>query len=199
LPFDGTAGTDGAPGSGGKGGDAAPTPGFVVCGVAGPTGTPPANEGNIIYDASGGGGGAGGCPGLAGKPGGAGGASVAALVFASPGLSLTTSELVAGQGGKGGKGAFPSSPTPGGNPGAAPSGTTPAAAGGAGGRAGLSGNGSGGPSAALAYTGGELVVAQDTHLTPGTAGAGVPARTNPTTSVTIPASASGPSMPVLAF
>jgi hypothetical protein len=190
-PLDGTAGADGAPGHGGSGGNAAPTTAGVLCGSA--------NEGKIIYDASGGGGGAGGCPGLAGKPGGGGGASIAALVFASPGLSVTTCELVAGDGGKGGKGAFPSSPTPGGSPGGAPTDTTSAVAGTSGGTAGFSGNGAGGPSVALAYTGGDLVVAQDTHLTPGTAGAGVAARTNATTNVTIPASPAGPSVATLPF
>ena len=191
APRDGTAGVDGAPGLGGGGGNAAPTNFGAQCGSA--------NVGNIIYDASGAGGGAGGCPGLAGKPGNGGGASIAALVFASPGLSLTGCDLVAGDGGKGGSGAFPSAPTPGGNPGIGPSGTTAALGGGAGGRAGFSGNGAGGPSVALAYTGGNIVAAQDTHLTPGTAGVGVAARTNASTNVTIPASASGPAMATLAF
>ena len=71
--------------------------------------------------------------------------------------------------------------------------------GGAGGRAGFSGNGAGGPSVAIAYTGGAVVVTPDSHTTAGTPGAGVPARTNPTTNVTIPASASGPAMAILAF
>jgi hypothetical protein len=199
-PLDGTAGADGAPGFGGKGGDAAPTNG-AVCGTAGPNGSAPATAGTIRYDASGAGGGAGGCPGLAGKPGSGGGASIAALVFSSPGLSLATCELVAGQGGNGGKGAFPSGPTVGGDPGGAPTGTRLAAAGGAGGRAGFSGNGAGGPSVALAHTGGEITVAPDTHTTAGVEGAAVPARSSVIggVSVTIPASAAGVSMPVLAF
>jgi len=122
-------------------------------------------------------------------------------VFASAGLSLTTTELVAGGGGNGGKGAFPSAPTAGGNPGAPASGTTLAAAGGAGGRAGFSGNGAGGPSIALAHTGGEIVVAADTHLTAGAAGAGVPDRSMDVdgVTVTIPASIAGAAMPILAF
>jgi hypothetical protein len=41
-------------------------------------------------------------------------------------------------------------------------------------------------------------VAQDTHLTPGSAGAGVAARTD-LLNVTIPASATGPALATLAF
>ena len=66
-----------------------------------------ANEGNVIYRRV-------GCrwrrrrmPRPCRQPrAGGGGASIAALVFASPGLSFTTCELVAGNGGNGGKGAF---------------------------------------------------------------------------------------------
>ena len=193
APVDGTAGSDGVPGHGGSGGNGAPTTFGADCTQA--------QEGNIIYDATGPGGGAGGCPGLAGTAGRGGGASIAALVFASPGLSLTTCELVAGGGGNAGKGAFPSAPTFGGNAGVTPIDATAATAGGPGGQAGFSGNGSGGPSIALAYTGGDIVVAQDTHLTPATAGAGVPVRSTVIVgaTVTIPAGASGPSMATLAF
>ena len=196
---DGTDGADGTPGPGGSGGNGAPTTIGTSCGASG-TGSNPA-AGKIIYDATGAGGGAGGCPGLAGKAGTGGGASIAALVFASPGLSLTTCELVAGDAGKGGSGAFPSAPTSGGVPGWAPPGTTFATAGGPGGRAGFSGNGAGGPSIALAHTGGEIVVAPDTHLTAGNAGAGVPDRSTVIngSTVTIPASVAGTAMPILAF
>ncbi len=192
-PLDGIAGADGIPGYGGRGGNGAPTHVGVDCGQA--------NEGSVIDDASGAGGGAGGCPGLAGKAGTGGGASIAALVFNSAGLSLTATELVAAEGGNGGKGAFPSAPSAGGNPGTPEGGTTLATAGGAGGRAGFSGNGAGGPSVALAHTGGEIVVAPDTHLTAGAAGAGVPERSMVVSgvTVTIPASVPGPAMPILAF
>ena len=193
APKSGTAGTDGSPGKAGSGGDGAPDLGACNSGDV-----------NLYFDnGSGPGGGAGGCPGLAGTPGGGGGASVAALVIASPGLSLTTTELVAGAGGAGGKGAFGSTPTAGGAAGNKLNGAaTVATAGGAGGRAGFSGNGAGGPSIALAHTGGEVTVAQDTHLTAGTAGAGVPARMRTDTlgnTVTIPASVGGSAMPTLAF
>jgi hypothetical protein len=193
VPLDGTAGGNGSPGLGGGGGNGAPSTIGQPCGMA--------NEGNVIYDASGAGGGAGGCPGLAGNAGGGGGASVAALVFASPGLSFTTCELSAGAGGNGGKGAFPSAPTIGGDPGLPPTDTTLAKAGGAGGPGGISGNGAGGPSVALAYTGGELVVAQDTHTKASAGGAGVADRSSLVNGVSrmIPASAGGASMPTLAF
>lgn len=193
TPVAGTAGTDGAPGKGGSGGNGGPL--YGASGVA-------ADNNKYHFGAAGAGGGAGGCPGLAGTFGGGGGASIAALVFASPGLAFTTTELVAGAGGAGGKGAFGGQPTAGGAPGAIKAGATAASAGGAGGRAGFSGNGAGGPSVALAHTGGEIVVAQDTHLTAGTAGAGVVERSRTDSvgnKVTIPASASGPATPTLAF
>lgn len=190
APASGTAGTDGSPGHGGHGSNGGGPPG------PGCTGTP---EGEYIFGGAGAGGGAGGCPGLAGTPGGGGGASIAALIFASAGLSFTTSELVAGAGGSGGKGVFGSAITEGGAGGVYGFSGGFSTNGGTGGRAGFSGNGAGGPSGALAYTGGDVVIAQDSHLTPGTAGAGVAARTNAATNVTIPASASGPAMPVLQF
>jgi hypothetical protein len=189
APAGGSAGGDGSPGKGGTGGSAGPlwgTPGDA------------SNVGTYRIGASGPGGGAGGCPGLAGAPGTGGGASVAALVFASPGLAFTTVELVAGDGGRGGKGAFGSLELGGGAPGTFPSGATAGTAGSLGGRAGYSGNGAGGPSIALASTGGAVAVAPDTHTTPGVAGAGVAARTN-AGGVTIPASVAGPAMPVFQF
>lgn len=191
APAGGTAGSDGLPGKAGTGGNGGPE--WSTAGNA------TTDNGRYRVGASGPGGGAGGCPGLAGTPGTGGGASIAALAFASPGLTFTAVDLVAGDGGRGGKGTFGSLPQPGGTPGTAPTGTTPATGGSLGGRAGFGGNGAGGPSAALAFTGGSVVVAPDTHTTAGTAGAGVAARVNATTNVTIPASASGPSMPVLQF
>jgi len=154
--------------------------------------------GRLFLGASGPGGGAGGCPGLAGTPGGGGGASIVALVFASPGLTFTSVEMAAGNGGAGGKGTFGSLQGPGGGAGTAPTEASPATGGSFGGRAGYSGNGAGGPSIALAHTGGEVVVSQDTHMTPGTGGAGVGVRNN-INNVTMPASAAGPAMAILAF
>lgn len=191
APAGGTAGSDGVPGKAGTGGNGGPE--WSTAGNAA------ADNGRYRIGASGPGGGAGGCPGLAGTPGAGGGASIAALAFASPGLTLTAVDLTAGDGGRGGKGTFGSLPQPGATPGTAPTGTTAATGGSSGGRAGFAGNGTGGPSAALAFTGGAVVVAPDTHTTAGTAGAGVPARVNATTNVTIPASASGPAMPLLQF
>jgi hypothetical protein len=189
APAGGTPGADGAPGKGGSGGST----GGVRATIDGPE-----NSNKYFECAAGPGGGAGGCPGLAGAPGGGGGASVAALVLASPGLTFMTSQLVAGTGGAGGKGTFGSMSTAGGAPGVNNQ-ATPGAAGGPGGRAGFSGNGAGGPSVALAYTGGAVVITPDSHTSTGAPGAGVPARTNPTTNVTIPASASGSAMPVVQF
>jgi hypothetical protein len=190
-PAAGTAGSDGSPGKGGTGGNGGPE--WTL------PGTPATDIGRYRLSASGAGGGAGGCPGLAGTAGGGGGASIAALVFTSPGLTLTAVDLVGGDGGRGGKGTFGSLPQPGGQPGTTPTGSTPATSGSFGGRAGFSGNGAGGPSAALAFTGGAVVVSPDTHTTAGAAGAGVAARTEPFTSVTMPASAAGSAAPVLQF
>ena len=191
APANGAAGADGSPGKGGTGGNGGPE-----WSTAGKT----ALEGNLYrVSASGPGGGAGGCPGLAGTSGTGGGASLAALVFGSPGLTLSTVDLVAGDGGRGGKGTFGSLPQPGGQHGTTPTGATPATGGSFGGRAGFSGNGAGGPSAALAFTGGAVIVSPDTHTTAGTAGAGVAARTEPFTSVTMPTSAAGSSKAVLQF
>jgi hypothetical protein len=192
-PSSGTNGTDGAPGKGGGGGNGGPH--AIDTGLH----CSATLNGNYFYGASGAGGGAGGCPGLAGTAGGGGGASIAALVFASPGLTLTTVDLVAGDGGRGGKGTFGSLPQPGGQPGTTPTGASPATAGSFGGRAGFSGNGAGGPSAALAFTAGAVVLSPDTHTTAGAAGAGVAVRSEPFTSVTMPASAAGSSVPVLQF
>jgi hypothetical protein len=192
APAGGAAGTDGAPGKGGSGGNSGPLYG-------GPAGSVATDSNRYRVGASGPGGGAGGCPGLAGTPGSGGGASVAALVFASPGLTFTTVELVGGAGGRGGKGTFGSLPGAGGLPGTTPPGATAATAGSLGGRSGVSGNGAGGPSVALAFTGGAPVVSPDTHTTAGVGGDGVAVRTEPSTSATLPASANGPSKPVLQF
>lgn len=190
APAGGTAGAPGSPGNGGTGGNSGPE-----WGTAGSA----ADSSLYRIGASGAGGGAGGCPGLGGTAGTGGGASIAALVFASAGLTLTAVELKANSGGRGGKGTFGSLATAGGTAGITAPGASPASSGGAGGRAGFSGNGAGGPSVALSFTGGALVVSPDTHTTAGTAGAGVDARTNPATNVTIPASAAGASSAVLQF
>ena len=191
APAGGAAGSDGLPGKGGTGGNSGPD--WSTAGN-------PSTDGNHVrYGASGAGGGAGGCPGLAGTPGTGGGASISALVFASPGLTFTTVELVGGDGGRGGKGTFGSLPGPGGQPGTTPAGASAATSGSFGGRAGYSGNGAGGPSVALAFTGGAVVLSPDTHTTAGVAGAGVASRVEPFTNVTMPASAAGTATPVMQF
>ena len=189
VPAAGIAGADGAPGKGGSGGNG----GATITGNACTAG----ESGYVVYGPSGPGGGAGGCPGLAGTAGGGGGASIAALLFTSPGLTFTTSELVSADGGKGGTGTFGTAPTAGGQPGIAKNGAPSGAAGGTGGRAGYSGNGAGGPSAAIAYTGGDPVVAPDTQATAGAGGKGVIERS--ANGVSIPASSDGPSKALLAF
>ena len=185
---DGTAGGHGGPGKGGSGSGAQSGLYHVNC----------STYLNLIYVAIGGaGGGSGGCPGLAGTPGKGGGASIAALLFASEGLTFDATELVAGQAGNGGKGTFGSQPTPGGPPGTSrlPS---QAAAGGAGGRSGVSGSGAGGPSLGLAQTGGQARFVNGAKATAGQPGQGVPEQTNGQ-GKTIPASAAGPAADVHTF
>lgn len=193
VPANGMAGADGSPGKGGSGGNG----GTSIAGQHCPT-----VPGAGAYCVAGPGGGAGGCPGLAGTPGTGGGASIAALLFASPGLTFTASELVSADGGNGGMGAFGSEPTAGGAPGAAKNGAPAGSPGGAGGRAGFSGNGAGGPSAAIAHTGGAPVIAPDTKTAAGAGGKGVSERSRPDSIgnvVTIPASADGTSKAVFDF
>jgi hypothetical protein len=189
APASGTAGADGAPGKGGSGGNGGPSLAGEWCSSS--------YVGFISYGVAGAGGGAGGCPGLAGTAGTGGGASIAALVLASPGLAFAGSELVAADGGNGGKGAFGTQPTAGGVAGAAKNGGPAGAPGGAGGRAGFSGNGAGGPSAAIAHTGGAPVVEADTKVTAGAGGKGVIERTD--NGVVIPASTDGSAKALLAF
>jgi hypothetical protein len=182
---DGTAGENGQPGNGGRGGAPAPSlmrnGGFIACPV----------EGRIEIKASGNGGGAGGCPGLAGTPGKGGGASIAAMIFESEGLTLDATELRAGRGGHGGKGSLGSDESAGGQPGGPPTGNPPGLRGGRGGRAGVSGSGAGGPSIALAHTGGDAVRINGATLKAGEAGAGVPAQTSANGARTLPASVAG--------
>ncbi len=193
TPGDGAPGASGGVGNGGAGGKGAITM-EAACGAA--------NVNTYAKGTSGAGGGAGGCPGLAGTPGQGGGASVAALVITSPGLTFDASELVASDAGSGGKGTLGSSPTLGGSPGFAMGTSTAAGAGGPGGRAGVSGSGAGGPSIAIAHTGGEPKVENGTTLKPGTAGAGVPEETA-TDALgnvkTLPASAAGVAKDLFAF
>jgi hypothetical protein len=190
LAADGSAGTSGAPGKGGKGGlsrrpnDAAR----------------PAKTSDLWDGDGGSGGGAGGCPGLAGPAGQGGGASVAAYLVASP-VVFDTSELVSGNGGAGGRGSLGSAATAGGLAGSAPFAALRGSNGGRGGRSGVSGHGAGGPSIAIAHTGGEPELVS-TKAVPGEGGAGVAAATNRDAmgdTKSLAASPAGPSLPLHAF
>ena len=190
VPADGAAGTNGGGGKGGSGGNGGPMTSSIC------------TKGHVGESASGPGGGAGGCPGLAGTAGKGGGASIGVLALGSAGLAFDACEIVAGSGGAGGRGTLGSSPTEGGLGGTASGTSTAAGAGGPGGRAGVSGSGAGGPSIAIAHTGGEPKVENGTTLKPGTAGAGVPEETA-TDALgnvkTLPASAAGVAKDLFAF
>ena len=125
-----------------------------------------------------------------------GGASVALLAIASS-LSISSSTFISMNGGDGEVGTFGSVGTAGGNPGFSYTATTEGLAGGMGGNAGISGSGAGGPSIAIAYTKPMPATDATTILTPGTAGAGVPAQSNGVK--TIPLSASGVSATTYPF
>ena len=191
APADGTNGKNGATGSGGAGGD-----GF------GP-GSPQVVD-QLWRGWGGAGGGAGGCPGLAGTAGKGGGASIAALLVESP-ITFEATELLTGQGGAGGQGTFGSAPTAGGLAGANPYASTypmlSAKPGGRGGAAGISGNGSSGPSAGIAHVGAAPKLLGANKITPGTGGAAIAARSRSTLGVTktIPATPAGLSKDILAL
>ena len=165
----GVAGTDGAPGKGGFGGRGS---------------NPITNPGSVRFDAvwrgSGGpGGGAGGCPGLAGTAGAGGGASIAVALVNSP-IVLDGVVLVAGRAGTGGRGSFGSDPTLGGRAGEnlTPDGVNAARPGGVGGVAGISTNGSNGPSVGVLHSGGAPRVGDNGRITPGPTGPAIDARTH---------------------
>jgi hypothetical protein len=182
----GVGGGDGLPGQGGGAG-------------AGHTSLPgsPAHtsQGFYYWGARGGGGGAGGCPGLAGEVGGGGGASVALVAINSP-MRFTSSTVESSTGGVGGKSGKPSTPSSGGTGGLANQGAQAGADGGWGGNAGISGNGAGGPSIAMAYSG-TMPTAIASTLSPGVGGAGVPLRIF--VDYNIPASPSGKSASSFSF
>ncbi len=183
VPADGTAGTSGSVGMGGWGGFSNDLPPRYteVYGYA--------------YGAARAGGGVGGCPGLSGTAGKGGGASIGILSLRSQ-LRLDTVTTVSASGGAGGKGTFgsrESNGTAGASDGAA---QMYSKAGEPGGRAGVSGNGAGGPSIAIAHQGGAPVLTQS-KTEAGAGGAGVEARSSGTR--TLPASAEGESVGVKAL
>lgn len=182
---DGTAGTSGSVGRSGAGGGAMPPPRDSQLAIR-------------SWGYSGAGGGAGGCPGQAGTAGKGGGASVAVLALQSP-LRLESMNLVAGAGGAAGRGTLGSNETdgtPGANDGGFAVTLASSSPGERGGRAGVSGNGAGGPSIAIAHQGGAPVLTQS-KTEPGAGGAGVEARSSGTR--TLPASAEGESVGVKAL
>ncbi len=179
---DGVPGTSGSPGQGGRGGDASKPPGDAV---------------GTWWGQSGAGGGSGGCPGLAGTAGKGGGASIAIVAVRSP-VRVESMALTASSGGAGGQGTFGSQRNEGGLPGAFPvlNDDTRPSFGSPGGRAGISGNGAGGPSIGIAYQGGAPILTQ-TNTKVGAGGAGVAARSQ--NGKTIPAAPAGASEAVKAL
>ncbi len=185
VPASGNAGTDGSPGSGGRGGRGGnyglPAPSTVAVG-------------QVWRAASGDAGGGGGCPGLAGTPGTGGGASIALALVDSP-LVLDGAELVSSKAGDAGKGAFGSDATAGGTAGvgwtADPIFT--GRAGGRGGLAGISTNGSSGPSLGVIHSGAGPKITGTTKIIPGPGGAATDAQVRTVLGVakTIPATAAG--------
>jgi len=144
--------------------------------------------------ASGDAGGAGGCPGLAGTPGKGGGGSIALALVESP-LVLDGAELVSMKAGSAGKGVFGSDATAGGAAGVGWS-VDPIFTGRPGGRGGLAGvstNGSSGPSLGVIHSGAAPKIMGSTKIVPGPGGAGVDAqvRTVLGSTKTIPATEAG--------
>jgi len=169
APADGIPGGHGLAGKGGAGG----------AGLRAGVNAPDEALGTRFRGDSGAGGGAGGCPGLAGTAGTGGGASLAAVLLESP-VVLDGVELTAKHGGDAGRGTFGSDPTQGGAAGykaveiSRPS--LSGRPGGNGGAAGVSGNGSAGPSIALVTKGAAPTIKGATTTTAGEPGAGVEAR-----------------------
>jgi hypothetical protein len=192
VPADGAKGADGQPGKGGRGQDGESNNVGSAC--------KPEEDGQYFRGFSGAGGGAGGCPGLAGNPGLGGGASIAVMMFASDGMLFERSDLIAGQGGNGGRGTFGSLPTLGGLAGAPhPYSAAAQQPGGRGGLAGISTSGAGGPSFAIAHTGGAPKLENGTTTTVGAGGAGVPEQSKSGFQTKIPASPAGLSKELFAF
>ena len=186
TPGDGSAGVSGTGGRAGGGG-------------AGSAPTPTGGLGRWWGD-SGPGGGLGGCPGLAGTPGKGGGASLGVLAIRSP-VRLDGITIASSAGGAGGSGTFGSAPTPGtgggdDNPNPFTLNRTKSSPGGLGGTSGISGNGAGGPSIAIAHQGGAPILTQS-NTKVGAGGAGVEARSQG--GKTLPASPAGESEGVKAL
>lgn len=193
LPGDGTNGTDGTTGKGGSGGSGL-KPQFVSRLTNSPD--------DLWVGNSGASGGAGGCPGLAGTAGKGGGASIAALLVESA-LTFDGTDVLGGRGGQAGLGSFGSAPTPGGQAGANPTGIASLSAqpGGRGGFAGVSGNGSTGPSIGIAHIGAAPKIVGATKIIPGAGGDAVGERTSDVlgTTLSIPATPAGLSKDILAL
>lgn len=192
VTANGGAGTDGAQGNGGFGG-------------RGSIATTDANT--VRFDAvwrgaGGAGGGAGGCPGLAGAAGTGGGASLALALIDSP-LVVDGTQLISGRAGAAGRGSFGSDPTSGGAAGANTVDDPVVAArdGGRGGLAGISTNGSNGPSVAVLHSGAAPTIRGGTTLTPGPVSPAIEARSRTAlgNTRTIPATAAGTSRDLLAL
>ncbi len=189
----GAAGTSGAPGNGGFGGR-----GSI-------DGRPEANAvlADAVWTGRGGpGGGAGGCPGLAGTAGTGGGASIALALIDSP-IVVDGTELISGKAGTAGRGSFGSDPTAGGAAGDNGNGYPINAArpGGSGGIAGISTNGSSGPSIGILHSGAAPVRAS-AKITTGQPGAAIDARLHydPLTGIKIiPATPAGITKDILAL
>lgn len=199
TPADGTNGTDGEPGKGGAGGNGLKPDAAVF--TASPIGSKYRGWG-------GGGGGAGGCPGLSGTAGKGGGASFAALLIDSP-VTFDNATLTSGLGGDPGQGTLGSTPLPGGLrnnpeiPGQYPT-LAPALGhdGGRGGAAGISTNGSSGPSAAIAHSGAAPALANGSTMAHGAGGAAIAERSQSVLgglTKTVPATPAGLAQDILAF
>jgi hypothetical protein len=196
---DGANGTDGKPGSGGAGGDGLEPETAIFT---------PTPLGATYRGWGGGGGGAGGCPGLSGTAGKGGGASIAALLIASP-MTFDGATLTSSLGGDAGHGTLGSTPLPGGlrnNPEIPGQNPTLAPAlghdGGRGGAAGVSTNGSNGPSAAIAHSGAAPVLTGGSTMAHGTGGTAIAVRSQVVLgglTKTIPATPAGAAQDILAF
>ncbi len=183
---DGVAGADGKGGGGGRGGRGYSPENFLPDALG------------VWFGERGEGGGAGGCPGLAGTPGSGGGASIALALIESP-MIVDSTQLTAGTGGAGGHGSFGSDPTPGAASGA-PLSADSARFGGNGGFAGISTNGSSGPSIGMMHVGPPAGFQAGGRATAGSGGAAIPAqsRTGAFDTVrTIPATPTGESKDIL--
>ncbi len=193
VPSDGTSGVAGTPGQGGGG-----AAGMALYQSDDFNPKTPSYNGKTGYGDYGAGGGAGGCPGLPATIGKGGGASIAVVAVQSP-FTLDTVIVQTSNGGAGGAAGNSSAITVGGSGGAKTTNTFVGGSGGNGGYAGVSGNGAGGPSIAIAYQGTSPVTQLATTITLGQGGSGVAAVTDSSNGKTIPASVSGMNLQVYLF